>query len=117
MYIETSFPRVPGDLARLISPTFPASRQYNCLQFYYHQYGIDIDTLNVYKRDVGGSLNPLKIFTTKGNRYDEWHVMEVNIVPTKPYNIIFEGIVGKSFEGVRFSFNFFFLSMIKQISV
>ncbi len=102
MYIETSSPRKQGEKARLISPVFPASKEYNCLQFYYHQYGIDVDTLNVYKRDVGGSINPLKIFSSTGNRFDEWHVMEVNIVPTTPYSIIFEGVVGKSFEGVRF---------------
>ncbi|CAF4185562.1 unnamed protein product, partial [Rotaria sp. Silwood2] len=99
MYIETSAPRNSGDVARLISPVFPASKEYNCLQFYYHQYGVNIGALNVYKRDVGGSLSPLKIFSSQGNRFDEWHVMEVNLVPTKPYNIIFEGVVGKSFEG------------------
>ena len=103
MYIETSAPRVPGDVARLVSPTFPASKQYNCLQFYYHQFGMDAEILNVYKRDIGGSMNPHKIFSTKGDRYDEWHVMEINIIPTRPYNIIFEGVVGKNFEGVRFS--------------
>lgn len=108
MYVETSSPQQPGDVARLISPKYPASNEYNCLQFYYHQYGADVDTLNVYKRDVGGSLNPLKIFTTRGQRFDEWHVMEINIVPTKPYQIIFEGIVGKAFEGVRFSCKSFF---------
>jgi hypothetical protein len=110
MYIETSYPRLPGDIARLISPAYPASKEYNCLQFYYHQFGADVDTLNVYKRDIGGSLNPLKIFTTKGNRFDEWHVAEINIVPTKSYNIIFEGIVGKNFEGVNYSYkkNIFF---------
>lgn len=100
MYIETSSPRKPGDIARLISPTFPASKEYNCLQFYYHQLGADVDTLNVYKRDVGGSLLPSKLFSTKGNRFNEWHVMEINLVAPKPFNIIFEGIVGKSFEGV-----------------
>ncbi|CAF4203919.1 unnamed protein product, partial [Rotaria sordida] len=99
MYIETSAPRQPGDIARLISPVFPASKQYNCLQFYYHQYGIDIGAFNVYKRDVGGSLNPLKIFSSQGNRFDEWHVMEINLLASKPYTIIFEGVVGKSFEG------------------
>ncbi|CAF0718676.1 unnamed protein product [Adineta steineri] len=99
MYVETSLPRKPGDVARLISPTYPASKEYNCLQFYYHQLGADVDRLNVYKRDVGGSLTPTKIFTAIGDRFDEWHVMEINIVPARPFNIIFEGVVGKSFEG------------------
>ena len=100
MFIETSLPSVAGDVARLISPRYPASTEYNCLQFYYHQYGADVDTLNVFKLDIGGSLNPVKLFTAQGNRFNEWHVVEVNFVPNKPYNIIFEGNVGKSFEGV-----------------
>ena len=104
MYIETSSPHAQGDIARLISPRFPSSIEYNCLEFYYHQYGIDVDTLNVYKRDVGGSLNPLKLFTAQGNRFDEWHIVQINFVPNKPYNIMFEGIVGKGFEGVRIQF-------------
>lgn len=100
MYIEASAPRKPGDIARLISPIYPASSGYNCLQFYYHQYGADIGAFNVYKRDIGGSLNPLRIFSSQGNRFNDWHVMEVNIVPSKPYHIIFEGVVGKDFGGV-----------------
>ncbi|CAF4840990.1 unnamed protein product, partial [Rotaria sp. Silwood1] len=99
MYIETSAPRKPDDIARLISPVFPASKQYNCLQFYYHQYGVDIGAFNVYKRDVGSSLNPLQIFSSQENRFDEWHIMEINLVASKPYTIIFEGVVGKSFLG------------------
>jgi hypothetical protein len=101
MYIEASSPRLPGDVARLISPVYGAARDYQCLQFYYHQYGIDIGALNVYKLDIGGSLNPMQLFTSIGNRFNEWHVMEVNYVATKPYNIIFEGVIGKSYEGVR----------------
>ena len=100
MYIEASSPQKPGDVARLISPAYPSAREYQCLQFFYHQFGGDIGALNVYKREVGGSLNPLKIFTSQGNRFDEWHAMEVNFVAPKSYNIIFEGLVGKSYEGV-----------------
>ena len=100
MYIETSSPQKPNDVARLISPVYPPAREYQCLQFFYHQFGADIGVLNVYKRDVGGSLNPLIIFTSAGNRFDEWHVMEINIVAPKPYSIIFEGFVGKNYEGV-----------------
>ena len=100
MYIETSSPRKPGDVARLISPVYPASNEYNCLQFYYHQFGADIGALNIYKRDVGGSLNAVKIFSSQGNRFDEWHVMEIQITPSKPYTIIFEGVVGRGFLGV-----------------
>ena len=47
IYIETSAPRRPGDKARLTSPSYPAATNSECLQFYYHMYGIHIGTLNV----------------------------------------------------------------------
>lgn len=100
MYIEASSPQKLGDVARLISPTYPSGTNYQCLQFFYHQYGNDIGALNIYKRDVGGSLNPTKLFTSVGNRFNEWHVMTVNYVALKPYHLIFEGVIGKSYEGV-----------------
>lgn len=47
MFIESSSPRHLNDSARLVSATVPANQQY-CLQFYYHMYGANINSLNVY---------------------------------------------------------------------
>lgn len=47
VFIESSSPRHLNDSARLVSATVPANQQY-CLQFYYHMYGANINSLNVY---------------------------------------------------------------------
>ena len=41
MYIETSRPRLEGDAARLVSPSFTTGGRAStyCLSFYYHMYG------------------------------------------------------------------------------
>lgn len=52
MYIEGSFPRNEGEVARLLSPRLTSPNQ-KCLKFYYHAYGIDMGDLvvNVIKED------------------------------------------------------------------
>ena len=47
IYIETSSPRVLGDVARLISPSILPSSTPVWLTFWYHMYGNTIGTLNV----------------------------------------------------------------------
>ena len=48
MYIETSSPRRPGDVARLVSQAFnPVSASGRCISFWYNMYGRTIDTLKV----------------------------------------------------------------------
>lgn len=47
MYIETSSPRRPNDIARILSPRFQDNTDM-CMQFYYHMLGDGVGTLNVY---------------------------------------------------------------------
>ena len=51
MYIETSSPRVKGDVARFISGEYQQMSGDECVTFYYHMYGKDTGTLNVYQFD------------------------------------------------------------------
>ena len=73
MYIETSSPRRYGDRAKL---DFSVSRsdigKLSCLKFYYHMYGADINTLNVYN---GNS----KIFTKRGNQGNRWLMAKLTL--------------------------------------
>ena len=71
MYIETSSPRVPGDIARL---TFSVSgnKHLSCLKFYYHMYGDTIGTLTVFS---GNSI----VFEASGNHGNSWKEAKINI--------------------------------------
>ena len=64
MYIETSYPRRPGDKARLNSPIYPKSTSSSCLKFWYHMYGNLMGTLNVYAVLAGTYHN---IWSKSGN--------------------------------------------------
>ena len=57
MYIETSSPRRPGDVARLVSQTFSPSGNGRCISFYYNMYGQTVDTLRVLVQVQGKSIS------------------------------------------------------------
>ena len=61
IYLESSSPRSQGEQARLLSTRIPsAGARYiqNCsLEFWYHMYGADIGSLNVYIRSADGYGN------------------------------------------------------------
>ena len=44
-----------------------------CFSFYYHMYGLNIKTLNVYNGDE-------VIWTKSGDQGDAWHKAEVTII-------------------------------------
>jgi hypothetical protein len=49
MYIETSTPRLKGEIARLMSGLMaPTMGKDYCFEFWYHMFGPDIADLNVY---------------------------------------------------------------------
>ena len=64
LYIEASYPRSPGDNAKLHFAV-PRNKSSFCLTFYYHMYGADMGTLNVFSGNN-------KIFTKSGNRGNDW---------------------------------------------
>ena len=47
IYLESSFPRVEGDIARMHSAWLVASGQDCTLKFWYHMFGVHIGNLNV----------------------------------------------------------------------
>ena len=76
MYIETSAPRVQGDKARLRSPTFPATNG-QCLTFWYHMYGPNIGTLNLYTSSFNNLGKP--IWTMSGNQGNKWLKAQLSV--------------------------------------
>ena len=77
IYIETSSPRVLGDVARLISPPILPSSPV-CLTFWYHMYGDTIGTLNVSSLS-GNSDSPDLLWSRSGNQSNGWLSGDVTI--------------------------------------
>ena len=67
MFIETSFPRQPGDNAKLVLKQLVSGMV--CLKFFYHMYGSDMGSLNVFSGNK-------TIFTTSGDQGNVWEGVE-----------------------------------------
>ena len=72
MFIETSFPRKEGDNAKL-ELVLPGNGELGCLSFYYHMYGADMGTLNVFSGNM-------KVFNKSGNQGNIWRNAQRTIV-------------------------------------
>ncbi|KAK6478831.1 MAM domain-containing glycosylphosphatidylinositol anchor protein 2-like [Huso huso] len=107
MYIETSRPRLEGEKARLMTPTFNvapknpygATNSAYCFSFYYHMYGKHIGTLNAYLRLKGQTTVDSPVWALSGNQGEHWRLATANIHPNTSFQIIFEGIRGPGIEG------------------
>ncbi|XP_046856282.1 MAM and LDL-receptor class A domain-containing protein 1-like isoform X6 [Xenia sp. Carnegie-2017] len=94
-FIETSSPRKQGDKAWLVSQSFFYSRK--CLIFYYHMYGNNIGSLNVYRKIYGSKY---KVWSKSGNQGNTWFKAQVNVNSLiYSYKIIIEGVRGSGFKG------------------
>ncbi|XP_069708639.1 MAM domain-containing glycosylphosphatidylinositol anchor protein 1 isoform X4 [Phaenicophaeus curvirostris] len=99
MFIEASRPRVTGDKARLISPLYNITAKYYCVSFYYHMYGKHIGSLNLLVRVRNKRAIDTQVWSLSGNRGNMWQQAHVPINPPGPFQIIFEGVRGTSYEG------------------
>ncbi|XP_020897633.1 MAM domain-containing protein 2 [Exaiptasia diaphana] len=95
VYMETSKQNGQGQTAYLKSPALPPSDAH-CLTFYYHMYGRDMGSLNVYIQKPK-SRKKFLVFTVSGDQGDMWHYQEVAIASTCKYRVVFEGVRGTSF--------------------
>ncbi|CAH1790066.1 unnamed protein product, partial [Owenia fusiformis] len=95
MYVESSPPRETGNIARLLSPIIHATVPRD-LHFFYHMYGKDIGTLNVYIIDLAGTER--KVWSITGDQGDKWQEVKLDL-PGGNYKVVFEGIRGVGFEG------------------
>ncbi|XP_071965542.1 MAM and LDL-receptor class A domain-containing protein 1-like [Antedon mediterranea] len=98
IYVETSAPRRPKEVAKISTPRIRTGSA-ACLTFWYHMYGVHVDTLNVVVNSTQGDISN-KIWSKTGNRGNVWRPAEVTINDVgDDYKVIFEGIVGISFQG------------------
>ena len=83
LYIETSYPRVPNDTARLVSARVPSTNG-KCLQFWYHMYGDHVDNLTIYMK-TSSRMTPL--WQKRGTQGDRWRHGLVNIVSSQMFQV------------------------------
>ncbi|XP_019643185.1 PREDICTED: CUB and sushi domain-containing protein 1-like [Branchiostoma belcheri] len=97
VYTEASSPRVQGQVARLTSAEFQTE---GCqqLQFYYHMYGGNMGTLNVYLETRTYVITSELAFTISGDQSNSWHRLAIDIPEDGYHKVTFEAILGSDFE-------------------
>ena len=89
IFIEASSPRVPGDMARILSPPIAPSSSPLCLHFWHHMYGLSIGSLNVSSRS--NSSNPGEqgnlLWSRSGGSIDEWQPGYVTLNESEPFQV------------------------------
>ncbi|XP_047128245.1 MAM and LDL-receptor class A domain-containing protein 1 isoform X1 [Hydra vulgaris] len=97
LYIEASYPRVKGDIARILSPLVRGDKvKSRCFQFWYHMYGPDIGSLNVYRKS-GNSM--LKLWIRVGDNGNVWRLGQVDLFSQLDYQVVVEAVRGGDFKG------------------
>lgn len=86
VYLEVSYKR-PNQVARLISATIPATGDTGgkCLTFWYHMYGPDVNTLNVYVLLGGHTGKPL--WSRSGTQGNKWIKGQVTLVGRQRFQV------------------------------
>ena len=76
LYLEASYPRLPGDVARLRYHNTGSA--FGCIEFIYYMSGKDIGWLKVYHVTDGG-LETL-LWGVTGDQGDEWKLVLINLL-------------------------------------
>ena len=96
VYIETSVPRRNNDKARLQSPSQTGSGV-KCLTFWYHMYGSQVRTLNVYVTADSNLGTP--VWTKSGTQGRQWKMASVDYnLGSKQIQYTVSGSCGRGIE-------------------
>ncbi|XP_022236391.1 MAM domain-containing glycosylphosphatidylinositol anchor protein 1-like [Limulus polyphemus] len=90
LYTEASYPRKPGDRARILSPVFQGDSYARCLTFYYHMYGEDMGMLQVL---IQQDKNTSELWQRAGNLGDLWRKKAILFQPELEPFQIFDNLV------------------------
>lgn len=97
IYIESSSPQHAGDKARIDSPVYSATGASRaCLTFWFSMNGVQIGTLNVYKKT--GFVRGQLIWSLTGNQGLNWRKAQVTVSSAIGYQVTFEGVIGPGYR-------------------
>lgn len=91
IYIETSYPQVPGDVARLQSDDFLPTNMSLCLRFWYQMNGEHVDSLNVLVQNTNEKGEGY-VWSQKGDSGSQWLYAQLSvdwIYTNKSYHVSF----------------------------
>ncbi|XP_011630229.1 MAM and LDL-receptor class A domain-containing protein 1-like isoform X1 [Pogonomyrmex barbatus] len=101
-FIDSSFPRRPGDTAKLISSSFPATMPDapTCMRFWFHMFGSGIGYLKLFLRHFRSPDSQLReIWGLSGNAGNAWFMSQVTISSLDDFQLLFEASVGNTGMG------------------
>ncbi|XP_030851585.1 MAM and LDL-receptor class A domain-containing protein 1-like, partial [Strongylocentrotus purpuratus] len=95
-YIFTEASTIFNKVAALESELILASSGRLCADFWYHMWGADIGTLNIYAK-TGTTLGQV-LWTQSGALSRNWFEAQIDFIPTADFKFVFEGVTGASFK-------------------
>ncbi|XP_066601033.1 MAM and LDL-receptor class A domain-containing protein 1-like [Prorops nasuta] len=101
-FIDSHFPRRPGDIAKLISSSFPATGPDSpmCMHFSFHMFGSGIGTLKIQLRHFRTRDGQFQdIWSLGGNAGNAWFISEVTVASLDDFQLVFEASVGSTGMG------------------
>lgn len=101
-YIDSGFPRRPGDTAKLVSSSFPATSADapTCMHFWFHMFGSGVGYLRLYLRHFRSSNSQLQeIWGLSGNAGNAWFMSQVTVSSLDDFQLVFETSVGNTGMG------------------
>ncbi|XP_060584620.1 MAM and LDL-receptor class A domain-containing protein 1-like [Ruditapes philippinarum] len=100
-YIESSAPRVQGEIARLKSPQI-SSKTTICLSLWYYMYGDGIGDLTILLKKTSGIQSETGLSSITGEQGQQWKTTQVEIPASSPpynYTLVIEGTIGDTYRG------------------
>ncbi|XP_062407771.1 MAM and LDL-receptor class A domain-containing protein 1 [Sardina pilchardus] len=93
MYLESSPPSRPGDMAQLNSPVVPPVGQYGyCLSVWYHMFGATVGSLRIFVKNIDTGTKTL-VWERKQSQSDLWQLMRHHVVAEEVHQIVLEAYV------------------------
>ncbi|XP_041464543.1 MAM and LDL-receptor class A domain-containing protein 1-like [Lytechinus variegatus] len=96
LFVGSSIYHDTEDVARIMSPIATASPSISsCVEFWYHMWGRDVETLNVYIKPESMALPSTPVTKLTGDQGNYWHRRTFTVpAGSGEYRVVFEGIPG-----------------------